>query len=74
MEKERKVTHDEGINLALKEKYVFKESSCLKNKNVSGAFKSLIESWNFKNKKEKGEKGQLKRSNTFVKYKQSKDF
>ena len=83
LEEKRKVTYDEGINLALEEKYVFKESSCLKNKNVSGAFESLIEKWNFNNKKERGVKGEKeekeekvrsKRSNTFVKLTKSKDF
>ena len=41
-----------GIELALKEKYEFKESSCVENKNVAGAFESLIERWNFQNHSE----------------------
>ena len=73
LEKERKVACKEGIKLALKEKYEFKESSCLQNKNVSGAFESLIEEWNFRNKRERGEKEQMKRSNTFT-FKKNSDF
>ena len=50
-ENKREVTYEEGIDLALKEKYEFKESSCLQNKNVAGAFESLIERWNVENHK-----------------------
>ena len=49
LEKDRKVTNEMGIELALKEKYEFKESSCIENKNVAGAFESLVERWNFQN-------------------------
>ena len=48
LEKNRQVTKDMGIELALKEKYEFKESSCMENTNVAGAFESLVENWNFK--------------------------
>ena len=48
---ERQVSYEEGIDLALKENYEFKESSCLKNKNVAGAFEDLLERWNFQNHK-----------------------
>ena len=41
------VTSEEGIALALQENYEFKESSCLQNINVAGAFENLIERWNF---------------------------
>ena len=47
----RQVTVEQGIELALKEKYEFKESSCYENKNVAGAFETLIERWNFQNQK-----------------------
>ena len=47
LENKRQVTYEEGINLALKENYEFKESSCLQNMNVAGAFENLIERWNF---------------------------
>ena len=73
LEKERKVKCEEGINLALKEKYEFKESSCLQNKNVCGAFESLIERWNFQNKREIGLKGDIKKSNTCP-FKKNSDF
>ena len=46
-ENERQVTYEEGIALALKENYEFKESSCLQNINVAGSFENLIERWNF---------------------------
>lgn len=48
-ENERKVSTDEGIKLAIKENFIFKESSCLKNENVAGAFEALIELWNNQN-------------------------
>ena len=47
LEHKRQVTYEEGIDLALKENYEFKESSCLQNMNVAGAFENLIERWNF---------------------------
>ena len=50
-EKKREVTYEEGIDLALEENYEFKESSCLQNINVAGAFENLIERWNFDNHK-----------------------
>ena len=53
LEKEREVSQEDAINLALEEKYEFSESSCLLNKNVAGAFETLIETWNFKNIKGK---------------------
>ena len=46
-EDNRKVQTEEGIQLALQEKYKFKETSCLKNENVADAFEALIELWNF---------------------------
>ena len=46
-ENNRQVTSEEGIDLALQENYEFKESSCLQNINVAGAFENLIERWNF---------------------------
>ena len=70
LEKNREVTTEEGIELAKKENYEFKESSCVRNENVSGAFESLAERWNFLNyRKEKGEEepiNRLKRSNTIA--------
>ena len=50
-ENEREVTYEEGFAVASKENYEFKESSCLQNKNVAGAFESLIERWNVENHK-----------------------
>ena len=50
-ENEREVSIQKGVDLALKENYEFKESSCLQNKNVAGAFESLIERWNYQNSK-----------------------
>ena len=50
-ENEREVSIQKGVDLALKENYEFKESSCLQNKNVAGAFESLIERWNHQNSK-----------------------
>jgi small GTP-binding protein len=42
----REVQTEEGIALALQEKYKFKETSCVKNENVADAFEALIEMWN----------------------------
>ena len=50
-EKFRQIKTDEGIELASKEKYRFKETSCLKNENVADAFEALIEMWNIENQK-----------------------
>ena len=50
-EQSRQIKADEGIELALKEKYKFKETSCLKNENVADAFEALIEMWNIENQK-----------------------
>ena len=67
-EDERQVSKEEGIALALKEKYEFKESSCLKNKNVAGAFELIIERLNFQNHK-KENKHIRKSTTTFSKSK-----
>ena len=53
LEDKREVTYEEGSALALEHNYEFKESSCLENKNVAGAFEHLIESWNFEIHKQK---------------------
>ena len=50
-EGEREVTLNEGVELASKEKYEFKESSCVHNQNVAGAFEYLVERWNYLNNK-----------------------
>ena len=49
-ENERQIKTEEGIDLALKEKLKFKETSCVKNENVADAFEALIEMWNIENK------------------------
>ena len=65
LEVKREVSVEEGINLAMEQHYEFLESSCLQNKNVADAFLSLIERWNFKNKKNNRKKStELKRSLT----------
>ena len=51
LENERQVSQEEGIQLALKEKFKFKETSCIKNENVASAFEALIELWNIENRK-----------------------
>ena len=42
LEKQRKVSKEEGINLAEKNKYYFKETSCEHNFNVADAFETII--------------------------------
>ena len=43
LEDKRKIDSKLGADLALKNKYIFMETSCLKNKNVADAFEALIE-------------------------------
>ena len=50
-EDERQVSINEGNELAVSKKFMFKETSCKRNENVSNAFEALIEIWNNKNKK-----------------------
>ena len=69
LEEDRKVSQDEGKNLAKDNDYIFMESSCKDNYNVSDAFTALVEMTNTDIKKgirketskKKGEK--LKKSN-----------
>ena len=53
LEDKRQVSAEEGANLALVNNYIFLETSCLKNKNVAGAFETLIEITNREAKKAK---------------------
>ena len=43
LENERQIDSQAGIDLALKNKYIFMETSCLKNERVADAFEALIE-------------------------------
>ena len=65
LEDQRKVQPEEGAGLALENDYIFMETSCLKNANVSDAFETLIEITNIESKKNKdNRKGvQLKKGN-----------
>ena len=65
LEDKRKVQPEEGAGLALENDYIFMETSCLKNTNVSDAFETLIEITNIESKKNKdSRKGlQLKKEN-----------
>ena len=65
LEDKRKVQPEEGAGLALENDYIFMETSCLKNANVSDAFETLIEITNIESKKNKdNRKGvQLKKEN-----------
>ena len=65
LEDQRKVQPEEGAGLALENDYIFMETSCLKNTNVSDAFETLIEITNIESKKNKdSRKGlQLKKEN-----------
>ena len=48
---ERKVDPEDATNFALKNKYIFMESSCVNNENVANAFEALIEITNIEYKK-----------------------
>ena len=51
LEEDRKVSQDEGKNLAKDNDYIFMESSCKDNYNVSDAFTALVEMTNREPKK-----------------------
>ena len=42
LEEKREVTKEEGFKFSSKNKYMFKETSCLKNENVYEAFEKII--------------------------------
>ncbi len=46
LENERKISKEEGVKLALNNGYIFMETSCKDNYNVSDAFTTLIEMTN----------------------------
>ena len=56
LENKREVSQEEGIELARSNKYIFKETSCVKNENVADAFEALIELWNAENQKKHSSK------------------
>ena len=47
MEEERKISSEEGAQLALENKFIFKETTCLERTNVANAFQTIIEMTNF---------------------------
>ena len=47
MEDERKIPSEEGAQLALENNFIFKETTCFENINVSNAFQAIIEMTNF---------------------------
>jgi len=51
LEDQREVSQEEAIDLSIKEEYIYKETSCLRNENVADAFETIIEMWNIHNKK-----------------------
>ena len=53
LENRRQVSVEEGRDLALENGYIFMESSCKDNYNVSDAFTALVEMTNNENKKKK---------------------
>jgi small GTP-binding protein len=60
----KNVSTEEGIKLALKNEYIFKETSCVKNINVINAFEALIEITN--NEAKKNNTNQLKRTKSKI--------
>ena len=57
LEDQRKIPSEVAAEFCLKNGYIFMETSCLKNKNVSDAFETLIEMTNRELKKEKHKGG-----------------
>jgi GTPase KRas protein len=51
LEENRKVSQEEGLALAKENQFVFMETSCVTNCNVSSAFETLIEMTNTEMKK-----------------------
>jgi len=51
LDHQREVSQEEAIDLSIKEEYIYKETSCLRNENVADAFETIIEMWNIHNKK-----------------------
>ena len=51
LEDKRVVKSEEGAGLDLENDYIFLETSCLKNTNVSTAFETLIENTNIETQK-----------------------
>ena len=51
-EDQRVIPIEDGVAFALSNNYKFKETSCLKNENVSDAFEALIEMWNVDNQRQ----------------------
>ena len=49
----RKISREEGMDLAIKNNYIFMESSCKDNYNVSDAFTALVEMTNHERKMDK---------------------
>ena len=43
LEENRKISSEEGANLAIEKGYTFLETSCLENRNVADSFETLIE-------------------------------
>lgn len=52
----REVSADEGSKLAFNNKFYFKETSCVENKNVSDVLQTIIEMGNFEEKKRNSDK------------------
>ena len=51
LEDERKISSEEGAQLALENNFLFKETTCLERTNVANAFQTIIEMTNFEMKR-----------------------
>ena len=60
LENNRKIPVEKGIQLALENNFIFKESSCVENKNVADAFQTIIEMTNINVKQRKKENNENK--------------
>ena len=60
LEDERKVPSEEAADFALENNYIFMETSCLRNQNVTDAFETLIEITNIELKKNNNKINSLK--------------
>ena len=61
LEQKRDVPSEEGAGFATENDYIFMETSCLKNTNVSDAFSTLIELTNIEAKRDPDRKKKIKK-------------
>lgn len=67
LENHRKISPQEGADLALENDYIFMETSCLKNENVIEVFETIIETTFNEIKRNEIKKGNKKKNKQTIK-------